>query len=364
MRVDTLAQPAVSSGIDAPYTPTTQGTAPVTDTPRVLRLAFVGTGWIGTQRMQSLIGSHDVQVAAIVEPVAERARCAAALIEATPPVHETVDSWLGTDPECDGVVIASPSALHARQAIAVLEAGMPVFVQKPMARSRAEAQAVVDAARHADRALDVDFSYRGVSGLSVARRRVSEGEIGRVYAAELTFHNAYAPDKGWAHERALSGGGCVMDLGCHLVDLLTHMVPDDPVLAVQAARFAKGQRLTALDDTCEDFAVATLQLQSGLVAQLTCSWHAHAGVDAVIEAVFHGTRGSVRLVNECGSFTRIAVQHNTGSRRETLGDATAPWGGVEIGHWADRVARGGRFCAERASRYLHVADVLDRINAQ
>jgi hypothetical protein len=67
--------------------------------------------------------------------------------------------------------------------------------------------------RHAvDRLLAVDLSYRFTEGMSRIRELVAGGELGKVYAVDLVFHNAYGPDKAWFYDPALSGGGCVMDL--------------------------------------------------------------------------------------------------------------------------------------------------------
>src|SRR3954471_7558199 len=75
-------------------------------------------------------------------------------------------------------------------------------------------------AGRADLRLGIDFSYRFVEGARRIRELVAAGELGRVYAARLVFHNAYGPDKEWFYDRARSGGGCVIDLGTHLIDLL------------------------------------------------------------------------------------------------------------------------------------------------
>src|SRR5207253_10679306 len=80
----------------------------------------------------------------------------------------------------DGVVIATPSALHARQCIAAFEAGAAVFCQKPLGRNAIEVAAVLDAARRADRSLGVDLSYRHTAAMQAIRERVRAGELGRI----------------------------------------------------------------------------------------------------------------------------------------------------------------------------------------
>src|SRR3546814_15615705 len=84
----------------------------------------------------------------------------------------------------DGIVIATPSALHAEQSIRALERGVPVFCQKPLGRTGAEVRAVIDAARAADRLLGVDLSYRGTAGMRALRDHVRAGQLGQVHAVD------------------------------------------------------------------------------------------------------------------------------------------------------------------------------------
>src|SRR5215218_9099775 len=102
----------------------------------------------------------------------------------------------------DGIVIATPSALHAAQSIQALKAGAAVFCQKPLGRNAAEVEAVLAAATSADRLLGVDLSYRFTEGMRKIREQVRSGALGDIYAVNLIFHNAYGPDKAWFYDRA------------------------------------------------------------------------------------------------------------------------------------------------------------------
>jgi predicted dehydrogenase len=190
--------------------------APTGATPARPRLGFLGVGWIGRHRMQAILEAGAAEAAAIADPSPETAAEAGRLAPEARLVS-TLDELLDCD--VDGVVIATPSALHSEQAIRALERGVAVFCQKPLGRTEAEARAAVDAGRRADRLLAVDLSYRFTEGMRRIREAVRSGGLGRVYAVDLVFHNAYGPDKPWFYDPALSGGGCVMDLGVHLVDL-------------------------------------------------------------------------------------------------------------------------------------------------
>src|SRR3954453_16326855 len=130
------------------------------------RLGFLGVGWIGRHRMEAIARSGAAQVAAIADPATELANKAKEIAPEAE-VLGTLDDLLRAD--LDGIVIATPSALHAEQSIAALEQGLAGFCQKPLAATAAETRRVVDAAREADRLLGVDLSYRYIKGVDRLR---------------------------------------------------------------------------------------------------------------------------------------------------------------------------------------------------
>ncbi|KLK94487.1 oxidoreductase [Microvirga vignae] len=321
------------------------------------RLGFLGIGWIGRHRMQAVLGTGSVDVAAIADPSPDMAAEAGKLAPEAKLVS-SLDAIL--DLGVDGVVIATPSAMHADQSIQALERGVAVFCQKPLGRNGAEVQAVVDAARKADRLLCVDLSYRFTEGMRRIREIINSGELGHVYAVDLVFHNAYGPDKPWFYDPALSGGGCVMDLGVHLVDLALWALNNPGVGAVSGKLFSGGAPLKNTASQVEDYAVATVEVETGAVVQLACSWKLQAGCDAVISATFYGTQGGVAMRNVNGSFYDFTAERYWGTSRETLTTPPDEWGGRAAADWASRLAAGERF-DPAAQELVTVARVLDRI---
>jgi predicted dehydrogenase len=323
----------------------------------VPRLGFLGVGWIGRHRLEAIAGSGAAEVVAIADPEAEAVARAA---EAAPGAArvETLEELLALGVE--GVVIATPSALHAEQAEAALERGVAVFCQKPLGRSAAEVERVVEAARAADRLLGVDLSYRYTAGVRAVRELVRGGELGEVYAVELVFHNAYGPDKAWFYDARLSGGGCVMDLGIHLVDLALWMLEGSRVDEVTSRLFAGGEGVRGGEGRVEDYAVAQLTLEGGAVARLACSWKLPAGRDAVIEATFYGTRGAASFRNVNGSFYDFVAERYRGTARELLAAPPDAWGGRAAVDWAERLRAGSGFDPE-VECLIEVARTLDRV---
>jgi predicted dehydrogenase len=321
------------------------------------RVGFLGVGWIGRHRMEAIAATGAVEIAAVADPSAEMAAEAGKLAPDAAQLRN-LDDILAAG--VDGVVIATPSALHAEQSIRALAAGAAVFCQKPLGRTAAEVEAVVDAARAADRLLAVDLSYRFTEGMRRIRDVLQSGELGRVQAVDLVFHNAYGPDKPWFYDPQFSGGGCVMDLGVHLVDLALWALDFPDVTEVTSKLLAAGEPLAGRTDRVEDYAVATLELAGGAVVRLACSWRLQAGCDAIIEASFYGTDGGAALKNVGGSFYDFTAERYRGTARETLATPPDAWGGRAAADWAERLASGARF-DPAAERLVDAARVLDRI---
>jgi predicted dehydrogenase len=290
------------------------------------RLGFLGVGWIGRSRLEAIERTGVADIAGVEEPT----------------LVESVDL---DELELDGVVIATPSALHAEQAIDALERGRAVFCQKPLARTATEAKRVVDAARAADRLLGVDFSYRHVRAFRAAHELARSGELGEIVAAELIFHNAYGPDKPWYRDPQLAGGGCLMDLGIHLVDLAHWML---------GPREVNDARVVG--EPVETFATARLG-----PATIACSWQLHAGADAVIAARFYGTNGGVEVSNVCGSFFDFRCDRLHGTQREPLVEPPDDWMGRAAADWAEQLARGARFDETSALELVQVHETIDAI---
>jgi predicted dehydrogenase len=342
------------SSVLAQASATDQRTAAAAALPRI---GFLGLGWIGQHRMRSLLAAQACEVVAVADPSDEALTRAGEMAPAAAAAH-SLEELLQHD--LDGAVIATPSAMHAAQASALLERGIAVFCQKPLARTASETRAIVDAARRADRLLGCDFSYRRTQGMRRIRDCVAAGEIGSVYAADLVFHNAYGPDKPWFRDAALSGGGCVIDLGTHLVDLALWVLGFPEVESASSRLYAQGRRLELPSSEVEDYAVAQLDLAGGAVVRLACSWNLAAGCDAVIEASFHGTRGGASLRNRDGSFYDFVADRYEGTRRHPLAAPPDEWGGRAILAWARQLAEGGSYSADIESA-VRVAAALDAI---
>lgn len=299
---------------------------------RAPRLGFVGLGWIGRKRLDAIAARADIEVAALFDADTERLESSATQYT-NASVHERFEALIEQD--LDGIVIATPNAIHADQAVACLSRGIPVFCQKPLAIDAGDTARVIDAARSANKLLAVDYSYRHVRGMAELRERIAAGDLGAILAIDLEFHNAYAPNKRWCFDRTHSGGGCLLDLGIHLIDLALWLQGAPRMCVTRRRLFAQGR--PAAHDEVEDLAFIELEQEGAGVVRIACSWNAQIGCDAQIGMQLHGTRGGAAWRNINGSFLDFSLWHCRGSARELLGMSFDDWGTGALSTWIDRL---------------------------
>lgn len=323
------------------------------------RLAFVGLGWIGAMRLEAVAGTGRAEIVALCDATPGRLESTAREYPKTS-CFESCDELLARarDLRLSGLVIATPNAYHAPQALAALDAGLAVFCQKPLALDAREARQMVAAARQADRLLGVDYSYRFTQGAQRLRERLAQGELGRVFSLDTVFHNAYGPDKPWCFDRRLSGGGALIDLGVHLIDLAFWLLDDPAVRDVQGTVFRGGEPLRERD--VDDAASVRIELEGGTVLTLAVSWNAHAGADCVIKTTLLGSQGGAELRNIEGSFYDFELARFAGRSTEIETRESRDWLGKAIVDWVDRLAAANRFDPE-IERSVRVSEVVDAV---
>lgn len=322
-------------------------------------LGFLGLGWIGRSRLEAIVRESCANPVSIAEPLEENARIACEIAPNATRV-KSLDELL-SDPGLDGVVIATPSAQHAHQAICSLEAGKAVFCQKPLARTADETRAIVEAAKNSDLLLGVDFSYRYTAAMQSLYPLISDGKLGKIYAIDLAFHNAYGPDKKWFYDFSQSGGGCVIDLGIHMIDLALWVLDFPGLVNVDGILYCKGERILSPARQVEDYGMAWLETETGVSIHLQCSWNLPAGQDAVIEARFYGTEGGAAFRNVEGSFYDFIAERYDGTRKTVLAAPPDEWSGRAVVVWAEKLAHGARFNAEECEQFIKTAHAIDRI---
>lgn len=322
-----------------------------------IKLGFAGVGWIGRSRLDCIAHHTNANITAVFDP----SEAAVNQAKTDYPEIEIIPSFEALlDLDLDGIIIATPSALHEQQTLQALERGLAVFCQKPLARSAVATRTIVQKAKEKNVRLGVDFSYRDTKGMQKVKEIIDNESIGHIFHANLIFHNAYGPDKSWYYNPQLSGGGCVMDLGIHLVDMLFWLFPDIKIQQIHSQLYKNGQLITTTNSDIEDFASVSIAFQNGDSAQLTCSWNVSAGQDAAIEATFFGTNGGVSFKNINGSFYDFQTELYHGTSKNIITTPPDDWMGRTAAVWATQLADNPNFDSS-ANTYIQVAEVLDHI---
>lgn len=320
------------------------------------KVGFLGMGWIGRNRFEAVHESGLAGEVSVCDPFSEDLAKYCRDGDITN-VH-SYDDLLSAD--SDGIVIATPSAMHKEHVAQALAQGKAVFCQKPLACSARDTEALVQLAREKDCLLMVDFSYRYTHAAKKIKQLVDEGELGHVFAANFVFHNAYGPDKRWYYNMDLSGGGCVMDLGIHLVDLLQWFFPDAGIEQLHSSLYTKGERISGSKRVVEDYATVQMVHTNGMTSQCTCSWNISAGKDCIIQMDLYGTEGGASFRNVNGSFYDFKAAWNRGTKAQVISMPPYEWSGKAILDWTERLSEGNSFNPD-AHAYLETARIIDWI---
>jgi predicted dehydrogenase len=196
---------------------------------RVVRLAVVGAGRIGTRHIEEIRAVPDAILSAVVDIGA-----AAALLaqEAGVPMYASLGELLARD-RPDGIVLATPNALHAAQALACIDAGVPVLVEKPMAHTLADGERIRDAAERTNVPVLVGHHRRHSPILRTACEIIASGVLGRLVgaigSAVFCKPDSYFAEAAWRRE---PGGGPILINMIHEVDNLRAMLGE--IVVVQA----------------------------------------------------------------------------------------------------------------------------------
>jgi len=282
---------------------------------RQIGIGVVGMGWMGRVHASAYrrLPEHfpDLGVRprlAVAADVSGDRRRHAALIG----FEDTTGDWRAVveDPRVEVVNVTLPNAMHREVALATLEAGKHLWMEKPVGRGVEDTAAVAEAARRAGVVTAVGFCYRFAPAVQHARALIQAGEIGEVNHYRGVFLADYAnrPDAAasWRFDRATAGSGALGDLMAHVVDMTHHlvgpierlsgrtatMIPHRPRPTAEGTHFSRVESddLVAVDN--EDWAAALFELAGGAVGSLEAS-RVIVGPRARMRFEAHGTRGAL-----------------------------------------------------------------------
>ncbi len=265
-----------------------------------LRWAIVGCGGISATHLNAIKNIPQIEVVAGCDIKPERLKW----IKENYGVEATYEKWddLLREVKPDVVDVCTPNGVHCPAVVAALEAGAHSITEKPMAMNPAECQKMIDAAKANDRKLAVGFQYRYHPSCDFAVNAIKNGDIGDVLFVKVqTLRRRGIPNWGVFGQKALQGGGPMIDIGVHYIESAHYCIGRPKPIA------ASGNCWTYLGNkpsevlspwpnwdwktyTVEDLCVGQVRFENGAIMQIESSFAAHIEKD-VFNWTIVGTKG-------------------------------------------------------------------------
>lgn len=285
----------------------------------VKRIGVIGAGSISDMHFQGYQAHSDAILLAVCDLNEQRAMDKAKQYD-IPHVYTDYHELLA-NPEIDAVSICTWNNSHAEISIAALRAGKHVLVEKPLCRTVAEAEAVLAAVRETGKTLQVGFVRRYDANAQIAKNLIDQGELGEVYYAKASSIRRLGNPGGWFADPERSGGGPLIDIGVHIIDLCWYLMGRPKPIAVSGNTYHKlGNRANiknlsfyqAADydphtNGVEDIANAIIRFENGASLMIDASFTLHAKKDETTVKLY-GDRGGLELEPE---FTFITEKYDT-----------------------------------------------------
>ena len=261
-----------------------------------LRMGVVGLG-MGMGHARGYLSHPQAELVALCDEDAPKlARQAAELgVEQT---YEDAGEMF-SKANLDAVSIAVPNKFHAPLTIAALKNGLHVLCEKPMARTAPEAERMLTAARAAGKSLMINFSFR-FSDMSYAlKEQVDAGVVGDIYFGRSVWHRRRGIPKfgGWFGIKEMSGGGPLIDLGVHRLDLALWLMGYPEPVAVSGSAYdpigSKQARTERQEYDVEDVACGLIKFANGATLVLEASWALNIKENELMITSLYGTKGGL-----------------------------------------------------------------------
>jgi predicted dehydrogenase len=289
-----------------------------------LRVGIIGMGGIGETHLKAYRQLQGVEVVALADPAEARLNLMASTYGVADKYTDYHDLLARTD--IDAVSVGTPNSLHAPVTIAALESGKHVLCEKPLARSGGEGEGMVQAAVSAGRVLQVCFNHRQRGDVQVLKNYIDTGALGRVYHAKAFWmrRSGIPGMGGWFTSREMAGGGPLIDLGVHILDMALYLLGEPEVISVSAATYAElGPRgrggwveKTLVGDggyEVEDLATAFVRLGDGATLLLEASWAVYGKKADDFGVTLYGTDGGADIdVKNYGWEDTLTIYTDTG----------------------------------------------------
>ena len=268
-----------------------------------IKVGLIGAGQIAYGHARELNAHPAGEVVAVADPNTKRAKAIAKQFGISEIYGEAKD--LLADADVDAVSIGVPNKFHAPIALDALKAGKHVMLDKPFALNLKEAKEVVATAKKKRKVFALGMNQRFNPDSQIVRALVDRGDLGEVYHAKAYWlRRSGSPKFGtWFCRKELAGGGCMLDIGVHVLDLALYLMDNFDVAAVSGATYSKlcprgiGEGSWGMSDRgkhvfdVDDFATGLIKLRDGATVALDASWALHQADGDRHDVQLYGSEG-------------------------------------------------------------------------
>ena len=250
-----------------------------------LKIAIIGVGGISGAHIDAYQRNPHVELYAFCEINKERLEQKGAMYGITR-LYTDEDEMLAALPEIDAVSVCVWNCNHAKCAIKALDAGKHVLCEKPIAKTVEEAEQMLAAAKRNNRLLMVGFCCRFGKDAEIIRNYQEKDFFGDIYYAKASQLRRNGNPGGWFCNKSMSGGGPLIDLGVHMIDLAIWLMGSPTPVAVTGSTYCKfadndvsdsvnsdfGDKVEDGTFDVEDLAMGTIRFDNGAQLQIEFSW--------------------------------------------------------------------------------------------
>ncbi len=253
---------------------------------KTLRIAVIGTGYIADYHVRGLLEQPAVEITAVAAATEDSVKKFAEKYNLTNAFLTTDAPALAAREDVDAVIISTPNKFHAPYALAFLNEGKDVFLEKPVAMNAREGEEIMALAEKKGRIVMVGHMWRFDREVNALRQQVAEGALGEIIKTKgYGIHVNWGPE-GWFTRKDLAGGGALIDMGVHAIDTVRYLLGDPRPLSVYA-RIGTFYGNYDVDDTAE----LMITWENGTVSLIESGWwHPHADGPEAATRLF-GTLG-------------------------------------------------------------------------
>ena len=326
----------------------------------------IGAGGIADRRgIPALLSDPHNEVAAVMDRVVDVAETVAKKYH-IPAFYGDAEEMLKST-KFDAVYIASPVFCHYEQAMLALKYGVNVFMEKPLAMNAKEGKQIVDAFIEAGKQLTVGYMMGYHNLHRQARQLIADGKLGTVNLVRMQFSCWYPEIPGaWRQNPALSGGGCIMDLAVHCMELFGSITGDE-IADCQAYYGTRTFRYPV-----EDSAVIMFRSKQGVLGHIDVNFNIPDAC-ATSRLEIYGTEGSICAEGtlgqeEVGNMSYVyspqgsydAQQSRSVAQSQTFAAEGANIYQKQFAYFNSLIAE-GKTCYDNALTALHIQQLCDRI---